>query len=147
MTRFTAKTTLPTTEDASALSKRLLAPMVHANKLLVANLEKLVGFQQGLFNDYTHLGLSRLAAAVEITDLESLKAYAESSVETYKALNAKLQTDTQALYALLAGFKEESEQLIGDAAVEAAPKEAKDDVRKAADATTKAADKSISPAA
>ena len=99
--------TVPSVEAVTAQVRSFAAPVVKANKLTVANLEKLVSFQSELARSYVELGLARLQAAVEVNDAASLKAFGESSVETGKSLVAKLQADAKALTELLNGFKAE----------------------------------------
>ena len=89
----------------------VVAPVVSANKLAVANLEKLTAFQFGVLRSYADLGVARLKAATDVTDADSLKAFSESSVEVAKELGAKVQADAKALADLLAGFKAEFDKL------------------------------------
>lgn len=88
------------------------APVVKAGKLNVASLEKLTAFNFGLLQSYSDLGLSRLKAATDVTDLASLKAYGESSVEVAKDFGAKVQADAKAYADLLAGVGAEYKDLV-----------------------------------
>lgn len=98
----------------------VVAPVVKANKLFVANLEKLTDFQFDTLRAYSDVGLSRLKAAVEITDVEGLTAYAEASVAVAKDLGAKVQADAEALADLLNGFKAGFEALVAESSTEVA---------------------------
>lgn len=89
-----------------------VAPVVAASKLSVAQLEKLASFQFGLVQDYAGLGLARLKAATEVSDLAGLKAYGEASVGVAKDVGAKVQADAKALVELLTGFGAEYKGLV-----------------------------------
>lgn len=90
----------------------VVAPVVAASKLSVAQIEKLAAFQFGLVQSYTELSLSRLKAATEVRDLAGLKSFGEASVSVAKDLGAKAQADAKALADLLAGFGSEYKGLV-----------------------------------
>lgn len=98
----------------------VVAPVVKANKLFVAHLEKLTDFQFGVLRAYSDVGLSRLKAAVEITDVDGLTAYAEASLAVAENLGTQVQADAQALAELLSGFKAEVEALVAASGAEVA---------------------------
>lgn len=114
-----------------ALPVALPAAVVKANKLAVANTEKLVAFQMGVLRAYVDLGLSRLKAASEVSDLKGLQAFYADQVELAKVVSQKLVADSKALTELGAGFKADFDALSKDFAAELAPVVAKP-VRKAA---------------
>lgn len=92
-------------------SQSFVAPVVKANKLAVANLEKLVAFQLNALESYVALGLDRLKAAAEVSDVNSLQAFVNGQVEAASVLRQKLIDDTQALVDLGTGFKAEFDKL------------------------------------
>ncbi len=98
------------------------APAVKANKLFVANLEKLAEFQLVALRSYTDLGLAQLKAAAEVSDAESLQAYLRGQVETANVVRQKLLDDAKALADLSAGFKAEFDKLVGETGSEFAQK-------------------------
>lgn len=118
--------------ETLAKAQTYTAPVVKANKLFVASLEKLLGFQFGLLRSYADFGLGRLQAATDVTDVESLKTFAAAQLEAAGALRQKALDDAQAYADLLAGFKAEFEKLVADNGVELAPKPVVKAARKAA---------------
>ena len=92
-------------------TKTLGAPVVKANKLAVASLEKLVALQLSTLQSYTDLTIARLKAAAEVTDLKSLQAFAADQVELAKSLGQKLMDDAKAYADLGAGVKAEFDKL------------------------------------
>lgn len=107
----------------------VLAPVVKANKLAVANLEKLVNFQFEALRSYADLGLNQFKAAAEVSDVTSLQGFYASQVDAFNVLRKKVLDDAQALVDLSTGFKAEFDKLAKDSVVEFAPKSA---ARKAA---------------
>lgn len=120
--------------EALARSVTWIAPVVQANKLFVASLEKLAAFQLGLLRSYAGFGLSRLQAASDVTDVESLKAFSAAQLEAAGALRQKALDDAQAYVDLLAGFKAEFEQLVAANSADFAPKPIVKAARRAASA-------------
>lgn len=85
----------------------LVAPVVKFNKFYVANLEKLVGFYQGVLPGYVDFSLSQLKAAADVSDVESAQVFYKAQVEAGKALGEKFAADSKALVELLTGFVSE----------------------------------------
>ncbi|MDQ2696298.1 MAG: phasin family protein [Pseudomonadota bacterium] len=108
----------------SVKPEALVALVVKANRLAVANLEKLAEFQKDALPGYVNVPLAQLKAAVEVTDAESAKVFANSQVEAGKALNAKLVADAKALAELLSSFVAGYNALAKDSVAEFAPKAA-----------------------
>lgn len=103
-------------------TEKFVAPAVTAKQQAVANLEKLVNFYQGILPGYVELGLARLKAAAEVSDVEGLKSFVEGQVEAAKTFNEKLVADGQALAALVNGFAGEYQTLAKDSVAEPTPK-------------------------
>lgn len=120
--------------EALARATTWIAPVVQANKLFVASLEKLAAFQFGLLRSYAGFGLGRLQAASDVTDVESLKAFSAAQLEAAGALRQKALDDAQAYADLLAGFKAEFEQLVAANSTDFAPKPIVKAARRAASA-------------
>lgn len=119
-----------------AKAQSYLAPVTKTNKLFVANLEKLVAFQFATAQSYADFALARLQAATDVSDADSLKAFAEAQVAAAETLRQKLVDDAKAFADLGAGFKAEFEALVAEFGVEPAPK-----------AVVKTSRKAIAPAA
>lgn len=111
-----------------------IAPVVEANRLFVANLEKLAAFQFAVLRSYADFGLGRLQAATDITDLDGLKAFSAAQLEAAGALRQKALDDAQAYVDLLAGFKAGFEQFVAANSAEFAPKPVVKAARRAASA-------------
>ncbi len=92
-------------------SQSFVAPVAKTNQLAVANLEKLVAFQLNALESYVALGLDRMKAAAEISDVNGFETFVNGQVEAANVLRQKLIDDTQALVDLGAGFKAEFEKL------------------------------------
>ena len=99
-----------------------LAPVVKANKIAVANLEKLVGFYQSILPGYVNISLSQLKAAAEVSDIETAQAFYKSQVEVAKSLGENLAADSKALTELVTGFVNEYSSLAQESASEFTPK-------------------------
>lgn len=103
-------------------AEQFVAPVVKANQQAVANLEKLVGFYQGILPGYVELGLVRLKAAAKVSDVKDLQGFYNAQVEAAKTFNEKLVADSQALAELVNGFAGEYQKLAKDSVAELSPK-------------------------
>ena len=101
-----------------AKAQSYLAPATKANKLFVANLEKLVAFQFATAQSYADLSLARLKAAAEVEDVKGLQAFYTAQLDTVAALRQKLLDDAKALTDLGNGFKAEFDKLAEETAAE-----------------------------
>ena len=90
-----------------AQTENMIEPMVKANKLAVANFEKLVEFQMSAFQAYVDMGLEQLKAASQVNSPQSYQAYLSKQVETANVLRQKMLDDTKALVDLGSGFKDD----------------------------------------
>lgn len=99
----------------------VVAPVVEFNRLAVANVEKLVGFYQGVVPGYVALGLGQLKAAAEVSSVESAQAFAQSQVEAVRVLNDKLVADGKALAELVNGLVAEYNGLVRERVAAVAP--------------------------
>ena len=105
--------------------QQFVAPVVKANQQAVANLEKLVNFYQGILPGYVELGLGRLKAAAEVSDVKGLQEFVNGQVETAKVFNDKVVADGKALAELVNGFAGDYQKLAKDSVAELTPKAAK----------------------
>lgn len=110
----------------------LPAAVVKANRLAVAQLERLVSFQQAALQGYVGLGLNRLKAAAEVAEPKDLQAFYAAQVEVAKTIGQKWADDAGAFAELLADFKVEFVKLVQDSAAEIAPQTVKPVARQVA---------------
>jgi phasin family protein len=92
--------------------------VVNANKLFVANLEKLVNFQMGILQSYKDMWLNQLKAAAEITDAQGLQQFYGRQTEVASTLRQKMMDDAKALADLGTSFKADFDKLAKDSVVE-----------------------------
>lgn len=104
-------------------AKSLPEPVVNANKLFVANLEKLVNFQMSVLQSYKDMWLNQLKAAAEISDVQGLQQFYGRQTEVASTLRQKMMDDAKALADLGTGFKADFDKLAKDS-VEPTPKAA-----------------------
>lgn len=98
------------------------APVVKANKLAVANFEKLVDFQFNAFRSYVDLTVEQLKAASEVNDPKSLQDFLAGRVEVANVVRQKVLDDTKALADLNAGFLAEFSKLAEENVAEVSDK-------------------------
>ncbi len=101
----------------------LLAPVVKANQLALADLEKLVTFQTNVLASYADLCLGQLKQSVTpISDPQNLQTFYANQAETASALCRKMVDDGKALFELGASFRAEFNNLIKDSLAGLMPK-------------------------
>lgn len=100
--------------DAFEQSRNFLFPVTRTNKLAVAQLEKLFGFQLSVFQDYAGLAMKQLKSAAEVRNVQDLQDYLSGQIKLVNTLQQKLLDDMQALFDLSAGFKAEYDKLVTD---------------------------------
>ncbi len=76
---------------------KLVAAAGAFNALNVANVEKLVELELGSVRELSGLAISQLKAAVEVKDVDGLKAYADSHAAYVRQVSEKLTADSQAV--------------------------------------------------
>ncbi len=99
-------------EDLSKQYQTFLQPVVKANKLSAANLEALVNFQMSALQSYIDLAITRMKAAADINDPDSLQSFLTSQSEAIGSLQQKFMDDSKALAALTSRFKSEFDKLV-----------------------------------
>jgi phasin family protein len=102
----------------------LPAPMIKANKLLVAELERLVNFQMGVMRYYVDMVMNQLKAAAEISDINSLQDFCKGQVEVTNKVRQRMMDDAKALADLGTGFKADLDALAKESTEELATKKA-----------------------
>lgn len=112
-------------------SQQFVTPVVKANKLAVATIEKVVGFQLNALQAYVDLGLGQLKAASEINDPASLQAFVNSQIEVSNQVRQKLVDDGNALVELGNVIKADYQKLAEEAVVTLTPKAPKAAAKKA----------------
>ena len=101
----------------------LLAPVVKANQLAVADLEKLVAFQTNALASYTDLCLGQWKqATTPLSDTQSLQTFYANQAEAASALCRKMVDDGKTLFELGASFRGEFNNLIKDSLAGLMPK-------------------------
>ncbi len=88
-----------------------LTPVAKANKLVVANLEKVVTLQMDALHTYVDLGLKQLKAAAEISGPEGLKDFYASQLEVAGVVRQQVMDDVKALTELGADVKAQCDTL------------------------------------
>ena len=104
----------PLMQNASALP----APMIKANKLVVAEVERLVNFQMGALRYYVDIVLNQLKAAAEISDVSGLQEFSKGQVEVANKVRQRVMDDTKALTELCTDFKADLDALAKESAEE-----------------------------
>ena len=113
------------TKKINLIDRNPVAPVAKANRLAVTNLEKLVTAQSSALQGYVDLGLERIKAAAEVTDVRSWQAFLNGQVETAKVLHRMLVNDGNVLAKLIGSFVAELDNLVKDSAAASASKVAK----------------------
>ncbi len=98
-------------DNLFAQTQPLMAPVLKANKLAVANMEKIVTLQMDSLRTYVDLGMGQLKAAVEVNNPEDLRAFVNSQVEVASTIRQRLLNDTKALADLGTNYKTEINKL------------------------------------
>lgn len=110
-----------------ANAETMLEPMMKANKLAVANVEKLVNFNMTAMQAYVDMGLEQMKSAAEVNSPQTLQAFWSKQIETANVVRQKMMDDAKALADLGNGMKDEFAKLTEDNVKEmakAAPKAA-----------------------
>lgn len=102
----------------------LSEPLIKANQLFAANLEKMVVFQMNVLQSYLNIGLNQMKAAAEINDLNSLQDFYKRQSEIVETMRHKLLIDTKAMSDLAARFKFEMDNLVQATLADILPKAA-----------------------
>jgi phasin family protein len=89
----------------------LSEPLVRANKLFAANVEKMVVFQMNALKSYLDIGLNQLKAAAEITDIESMQDFYKRQTEIAQTVQQKLMIDAKVMSDMATRFKTEMDNL------------------------------------
>jgi phasin family protein len=100
----------------------LPAPLVKANKLVVAEVEKLVNFQMGAARYYTEMMLNQMKAAAEVNDMKSLQAFLQGQTEVANVMRQRVMEDVKALTEMGNGIKADFDELAKDSVVELTPR-------------------------
>lgn len=77
-------------------AQNFAAPMVKANKMAVANLEKVVDFQLKTWQKYTEMSLDAIKAAAEIDSPKAFQAYVTKQAENATAVRQEVMDDFKA---------------------------------------------------
>jgi phasin family protein len=102
----------------------LPAPMLKANKLVVAEVERLVNFQMGALRYYVDIALNQLKAVAEISDVSGLQEFVKGQVEVANKVRQRVMDDTKALTELSTDFKADLDTLAKESAEDLSIKKA-----------------------
>jgi phasin family protein len=102
----------------TANSGKLFAPAFKLNKLTVDTVEQLTNFELDALREFTELSLRQLKAAVEISDLESFKAFTESQNAVLKTVSEKVLRDAKAVAEIGESFRNEALHIAREGAAE-----------------------------
>lgn len=89
----------------------IMAPAIAFNKLVLKNVETVVGLQVESFKAYADLGFKNLNAGLGVETVEELNAYAEDIKEVARKVNEQVTRDLEALGKVNAKFIEEARKL------------------------------------
>lgn len=102
----------------------LPTPVVKANKLLVAELERIVSFQMGVMKYYTEMVLNQLKAAAQVENVDALQEFVKAQADVATKIRDRMMTDAKALTELGMGFKADFDALAKDSAEDFTAKKA-----------------------
>jgi phasin family protein len=89
----------------------LPAPMLKANKLVVAEVERLVNFQMGALRYYVDIVINQLKAAAQVSDVGGLQEFVKGQVEVANKVRQRVMDDAKALTELGTDFKADLDAL------------------------------------
>lgn len=118
-------------------SSSVPASVVKANKLTVANFEKLVAFQMSSFQYYVDLGLTRVKDAAGVSNLQEWQDFVSGQMEFAHVLNQKVFDDAKTLREFGADFQADFDHLVKQV-LESAPEAIKETTDKVVKETEKA---------
>ncbi len=98
-------------DNLFAQTQPLMAPVLKANKLAVANMEKIVALQMDSLRTYVDLGMGQLKAAVAVSNPEDLHTFVNKQVEVASTIRQRLLNNTKALADLGTNYKAEINKL------------------------------------
>ena len=95
-----------------------VAPVVKANRLVVANLESFEVFQKCVLQGYLDLGMAQFKAAAAPVDMNNWREYFSGRVDACKDLHRVLVNDTNVLFELTRNCVGDFIGLVNDTVVE-----------------------------
>lgn len=101
-------------DKALAQSETYVEPLVRANKLAVANVERVIELQLKALQKYVDLGIAQLKAAAEIDSPKALQAYFGKQIEVANTFRQQLLDDVKAWTELSTDLKDEFTKLAED---------------------------------
>jgi phasin family protein len=113
-------------------SQPLLDTLVKANKLAIAEFEKLAALQTSTLSSYVDLCLAQLKAVSEIKDPQGVQNFYSEQLKALSTLSNKLIEDSQTLAQLGVDIRNDFSKLVEESLADVVPKAAKAEVREAA---------------
>jgi len=98
------------------------APVSKANKVYVANLERLVKFQMVALRYYVDMAITQLKAAAEVKGPEDVQNFLNGELNAFGKLRQRVMDDAKNLADLNVGFKNEFQDLVRGSVAEVTPK-------------------------
>ncbi|MXZ81628.1 MAG: phasin family protein [Gammaproteobacteria bacterium] len=89
----------------------VMAPAVEFNRLVLNNIEAIVGMQVESFKAYAELGFKNLNAGLDVRTMDELKTYAEDQKNVIRQVGEQVTRDLEALGAVNAKFVEDTRKL------------------------------------
>lgn len=86
-------------------------PLVKANRLLAASLEKMLVFQMNALKSYLDIGLNQMRAAAEITDVQSFQDFCRRQAQIAQTVQYKMLNDIKVLSDMNARLKVDMDAL------------------------------------
>lgn len=93
---------------------KFLAPVKEINKLAIEQAEKLASLQLTSLKTYSDMSIARWKAALEVSDVDSLKGYLAEQNEAAKALGEQVVADAKAVAELGSVYTTEAQKIAKD---------------------------------
>lgn len=110
--------------------KLMMSPSRSYAKLAVDYAEKMANAQMEAAKAYADLGMSRARAALDIKDVEALKAYADEQQAVAKDVSERVRSDVEKVGGMNQHFADEARRLV-ESSVEVASETATENVNAA----------------
>jgi len=103
-----------TFESFNEQVKKLYAPIVNLNKLLLRNTEKLTEQSLSTIKTYAELGINQLHEVSQVSDAQSLSSFSAKQAEWLNTVSKQLLEDAQRLTNLGNELRGEIEKVVGE---------------------------------
>lgn len=108
--------------DVAEKAKAAFEPAKKLGALGVANAEELTKLQVGTLDSLSKLGIARMKAATQVSDVADLQAFVAGQAEFFKAVGEKLSTDAKAIAKLSEKYAAEAQKIAKESVEAYVPK-------------------------